>query len=123
VGGGLVGGLPGAAAGGAAGFGGSSMVQQYGQNLIEFMSARGVDVSNPAAVDAALSTPDFLRQALEYAGTKTQISAGAEGLAGALGGQMLLPRGLIGNALGREAANVLVAQPLAQGVIGAAGDA
>src|SRR5690606_12021021 len=47
---------------------------------------------------------------------------GAEAVAGAVGPGMLIPRRLMGSALGRELTNALVAQPIAQGAIGTVGD-
>lgn len=120
--GGALGGPGGAAAAGGATFGLSSMLQQYGGGIIDYLSGRGYNISNPDTVAELLSDPEILDAALEYAVVSATTQAPYEAVAGAIGPAMLVPRRALANNLAREIANSVAAQPLAQGTVGAMGE-
>src|SRR5690606_19236525 len=67
-------------------------------------------------------SPALAKGAADYAMAKSMAQAPYEMAAGGIGGSMLLPRSAPGGYLGREIGNSLVAQPVAQGVLGALGE-
>lgn len=107
----------------AAAIGGSSAANEYGSGVIDYLSNQKVNVSDPAAIEAALADPETARQAVSYAKTRAAIVGTVDAASGGVAGRSLVPQRLIGNALGREAANIAVAQPVAQAAFGAGGEA
>lgn len=108
---------------GAAVMGGSSGAQEYGSSILEYMGQNGVDTTDPAAVTAAMRDPSMLKAATDYATKRGLIIGTIDAATGKLAGMSLVPAKLASSSVKREAANVLVAQPLAQGVAGSGAEA
>ena len=116
AGGAVVGGPAGAAAGAAGGGGLTGAVLQYVPAITDYLNQNGLRVDQ-------LNQPGVLDAALAYAETQAQIGGAVEALAGGVAGANLVPERALSGAIRRELLNEAVAQPLAQGAIGAGGAA
>lgn len=108
---------------GAGVMGGSSAAQEYGSSVIDYIGQQGVDTNDPQALLAALQNRDLVGNAADYATKRAAVIGTVDALSGLVAGKMLVPGQLIAGPVKREAVNELVAQPLLQAGMGAAGEA
>lgn len=103
------------------GMGGGSFAVDFATQLVDALNDAGVDVSDPAAVEAALRDPEMNRairqRAALHAGPVAALDAASAGLAT----KTLVPRA-VAKPIVREALNI-PAQVGAQGALGGAGEA
>ncbi len=105
----------------ALGGGSIAYSQEAASGVTDYLSQNGVDVSDEAAVQAALSDPAVLSAALEYTNESAAIVGGASLLSGGLAGKSMAPS-FIKGAIPRAASDI-TQQALAGGVIDASGEA
>lgn len=100
--------------------GGLSGLQEYGGALTEIMQEKGVDVTKPEAVLAALRDPVLGAEIRSTATAKAIPIAALDALSMRLAGVTMAPRGM--GPVARQAVNV-PAQIAAQGIAGGTGEA
>jgi hypothetical protein len=108
---------------GALAMGSTSFASELSSGVMEYFQDNGVNTRDPIAVNKALNDPAFFAKAYEHALTRGSIIAVADTAAAGLASKMLVPKGVIKNQFAKEAANIGVAQPVAQMVSGAGGEA
>lgn len=105
-------------AGAALTLGGNSALVDYAGTLVDVLQSSGVDVTNPAAVRAALRDRTLLGKMVNQAGRHAAVVGAVDAVSGGIAGKMLLP----GGGLRRELANIALQVPI-QGGLGALGEA
>ena len=103
-----------------AGFGVASAFGEYGNAIYQGLQDAGVDVTDGNAVRAAFSDPAVMRDVLSKARIRAAAIGGFDALSGGIASKTLVPQ--IGGRVGTGIANV-GAQGVAQGTLGAAGEA
>jgi hypothetical protein len=115
-------------------FGGGA---EYGAGVVDYLANTGVDVSDESAIEQALADPKTVQAAISHAEKRAAIIGAASAVSQQVAGKMLVPAGLASKAAtalpgvsrvvskvgGKEAANTLVAQPIAGAVVDAGGEA
>ena len=119
---GVVGG-PGAA---AAVMGAGSYATDYGSQIVEALTAAGVDVSDPAALTKAVGDTQLMRRVAAQAHAHAQVVGAVDAVSGGVASKIALPNAvatkLAAKPVARELANVAVQVP-AQGALGGIGEA
>lgn len=108
---------------GAMAMGSTSFASELSSGITEYFQEQGVNVKDPIAVNKALNDPTMFAKAYEHAMTRASIIGIADMAAGNLASKMLVPKGVIKNQVAKEAVNIGVAQPAAQVISGAGGEA
>jgi hypothetical protein len=116
---GIAGGVPGA----AATLGAGSFATDYGASIVEGLTQAGVDVGNPAALQAAVADTALMQRVAAGAMAHAAVVGTVDAASGGAAGKLLLPaRALAGRPVAREVANLAVQTPV-QGVLGGVGEA
>jgi hypothetical protein len=108
---------------GALAMGSTSFASELSSGVMEYFQDNGIDTRDPIAVNKALNDPTLFAKAYEHALARGSIIAAADTAAAGLASKMLVPKQVIKNQFAKEAVNVGVAQPIAQMVSGAGGEA
>lgn len=108
---------------GAAAMGSTSFAGELGSGVFEYLGEKGINTADQKAVDKALNDPKIFDEAFNFALKRAGIVATADTIAGGLASKTLVPKQLVSKPIAREATNVAVAQPVAQAVSGAGGEA
>ena len=108
---------------GAMAMGSTSFAGELSSGITEYFQEQGVDVKDPAAVNKALNDPTLFAKAYEHAMTRASIIGVVDTAAAGLASKMLVPKKVIKNQVAKEAVNIGVAQPAAQVISGAGGEA
>lgn len=101
-----------------AAMGSNSYSLELGHGVVGYLGQNGVDITSAEAITEALKDDDTARKALAYAGTRAAIIGGFDAISGPVASLSLLGRSVPG-----EVTNTLLAQPVVQGILGAAGEA
>lgn len=110
---GIAGGVPGA----AATLGAGSFATDYGASIVEGLTQAGVDVGNPAALQAAVADTALMQRVAAGAMAHAAVVGAVDAASGGAAGRILLPaRALAGRPVAREVANLAVQTPV-QGVL------
>lgn len=107
----------------AGAMGATSAINEFGSSVVGYLADQGVDVADPEALQAALGDPELVRGAANEARVRSGIIGSVDAASGGLAGRTLVPQAVARSAAGREAVNVLAAQPLVQAAMGAGGEA
>jgi GGDEF domain-containing protein len=125
--GGLAGGPAGSAVGTVAGAGASGYFDTYGQTIVDTVRASGVDMTDKAAVTAALKDPDLMGKARAAAMKAGVPAAVINALSFGVAGKVFKPvAGAVASKVGSEVAGKVAgvaAEAGTQGAIGAGGEA
>lgn len=108
---------------GALAMGSTSFAGELSSGITEYFQDKGVDVKNPVAVNKALNDPALFAEAYNHALTRASIIAPLDAASAGLASKMLVPKQVIKNQFAKEAVNIGVAQPVAQMISGAGGEA
>ena len=108
---------------GALAMGSTSFASELSSGITEYFQEQGVNVKDPTAVNKALNDPTLFAKAYEHAMTRASIIGLADTAAAGLASKMLIPKGVVKNQVAKEAVNIGVAQPAAQVISGAGGEA
>jgi hypothetical protein len=108
---------------GAMAMGSTSFASELSSGITEYFQEQGVNVKDPTAVNKALNDPTLFAKAYEHAMTRASIIGLADTAAAGLASKMLVPKGVVKNQVAKEAVNIGVAQPAAQVISGAGGEA
>lgn len=108
---------------GAMAMGSTSFASELSSGITEYFQEQGVNVKDPAAVNKALNDPTLFAKAYEHAMTRASIIGAVDTAAAGLASKMLVPKKVIKNQVAKEAVNIGVAQPAAQVISGAGGEA
>jgi len=108
---------------GALAMGSTSFAGELSSGITEYFQDKGVDVKNPVAVNKALNDPVLFAEAYNHALTRASIIAPLDAASAGLASKMLVPKQVIKNQFAKEALNIGVAQPVAQMISGAGGEA
>jgi len=108
---------------GAMAMGSTSFASELSSGITEYFQEQGVNVKDPAAVNKALNDPTLFAKAYEHAMTRASIIGAVDTAAAGLAGKLLVPKTVIKNQVAKEAVNIGVAQPAAQVISGAGGEA
>jgi hypothetical protein len=108
---------------GAMAMGSTSFASELSSGITEYFQEQGVNVKDPVAVNKALNDPAMFAKAYEHAMTRASIIGLADTAAAGVASKMLVPKGVIKNQVAKEAVNIGVAQPAAQMISGAGGEA
>jgi hypothetical protein len=108
---------------GAMAMGSTSFASELSSGITEYFQEQGVDVKDPTAVNKALNDPTLFAKAYEHAMTRASIIGVVDTAAAGLASKMLVPKKVIKNQVAKEAVNIGVAQPAAQVISGAGGEA
>lgn len=114
--------LPGVAAvaGAAVVSGGTGAIKEFGSSLIGYARDKGVDTSNPQAVEDFYNNENLLYDASIYAAKRSGAIGVVDALGGALLPKTLVPKSVI--SLPARIATNVAAQTVAQGGLGALGE-
>jgi hypothetical protein len=108
---------------GAMAMGSTSFASELSSGITEYFQEQGVNVKDPAAVNKALNDPLLFSKAYEHAMTRASIIGVVDTAAARLASKMLVPKQVVKNQVAKEAVNIGVAQPAAQVISGAGGEA
>jgi hypothetical protein len=108
---------------GALAMGSTSFAGELSSGITEYFQDKGVDVKDPIAVNKALNDPALFAKAYEHSLTRASIIGTLDTAAAGLASKMLVPKQIIKNQFAKEAANIGVAQPVAQMISGGGGEA
>ena len=108
---------------GALAMGSTSFASELSSGVMEYFQDNGVNTKDPVAVNKALNDPTFFAKAYDHALARGSIIAVADTAAAGLASKMLVPKQVIKNQFAKEAVNIGVAQPTAQVLSGAGGEA
>jgi hypothetical protein len=108
---------------GAMAMGSTSFAGELSSGITEYFQEQGVNVKDPAAVNKALNDPVLFSKAYEHAMTRASIIGVVDTAAAGLASKMLVPKQVVKNQVAKEAVNIGVAQPAAQVISGAGGEA
>jgi hypothetical protein len=108
---------------GALAMGSTSFASELSSGVMEYFQDNGIDIKDPIAVNKALNDPTLFAKAYDHALARGSIIAAADTAAAGLASKMLVPKQVIKNQFAKEAVNIGVAQPTAQILSGAGGEA
>lgn len=108
---------------GALALGSSSFAGELSSGVSEYFQEQGINIKDPIAVNKALNDQAMFAKAYEFALTRASIIGVADTAAAGLASKLLVPKNLIKNQFVKEAVNIGVAQPVAQILSGAGGEA
>ena len=108
---------------GAIAMGSTSFASELSSGITEYFQDQGVNVKDPVAVNKALNDPALFAKAYEHAMTRASIIGLADTAAAGVASKMLVPKSVVKNQVAKEAVNIGVAQPAAQVISGAGGEA
>jgi hypothetical protein len=108
---------------GALAMGSTSFAGELSSGVSEYFQEQGVNIKDPIEVNKALNDPAMFTKAYEYALTRGSIIGAADTAAAGLASKLLVPKNVIKNQFAKEAVNIGVAQPVAQILSGAGGEA
>jgi hypothetical protein len=108
---------------GALAMGSTSFASELSSGVMEYFQDNGIDTRDPIAVNKALNDPTLFAKAYDHALARGSIIAVADTAAAGLASKMLVPKQVIKNQFAKEAVNIGVAQPTAQILSGAGGEA
>ena len=108
---------------GALAMGSTSFAGELSSGVSEYFQDQGVNIKDPIEVNKALNDPVMFAKGYEYALTRASIIGAADTAAAGLASKLLVPKNLVKNQLAKEAVNIGVAQPVAQMLSGAGGEA
>jgi hypothetical protein len=108
---------------GALAMGSTSFAGELSSGVSEYFQEQGINIKDPVEVNKALNDPTMFAKAYEYALTRGSIIGVADTAAAGLASKLLVPKNLIKNQFAKEAVNIGVAQPVAQIISGAGGEA
>jgi hypothetical protein len=108
---------------GAMAMGSTSFASELSSGVMEYFQDQGVNIKDPVAVNKALNDPTLFSKAYEHAMTRASIIGVVDTAAAGLAGKLLVPKQVIKNQVAKEAVNIGVAQPAAQIISGAGGEA
>jgi hypothetical protein len=108
---------------GAAAMGGTSLTSELGNSVFEYLAENGVDINDTNAVMSALDDPKLFKEAYDFALKRGAIIGAADAATAGLASKALVPKRLVGSPKAREAINIAIAQPAAQVLSGAGGEA
>jgi hypothetical protein len=108
---------------GALAMGSTSFAGELSSGVSEYFQEQGINIKDPIEVNKALNDPAMFTKAYEYALTRGSIIGAADTAAAGLASKLLVPKNVIKNQFAKEAANIGVAQPVAQIFSGAGGEA
>lgn len=113
-------------AAGAAVTGAGSFSTSYASTILEALQEKGVDVKDPASLQAAMQNPELMKEIGKVAFAKSAMiglfDAGSFGVASKVGLPGAIERSLANKPFTRQMINALVVQPPVQGTIGATGE-
>jgi GNAT superfamily N-acetyltransferase len=107
---------------GALAMGSTSFAGELSSGVSEYFQEQGINIKDPVEVNKALNDPAMFTKAYEYALTRGSIIGAADTAAAGLASKLLVPKNVIKNQFAKEAANIGVAQPVAQMLSGAGGE-
>lgn len=105
---------------GALAMGGSSAITEAGSSLAEFARDKGINTTDPKAVEAFFSDRQNLADAMSYAGKRAGIIGTLDAASGGIAGKTIAPA--FKSMLAKQAVN-MPAQMAVQAGLGAAGEA
>ena len=108
---------------GALAMGSTSFASELSSGVSEYFQGQGINIKDPVEVNKALNDPVMFTKAYEYALTRGSIIGVADTAAAGLASKLLVPKNLVKSQLAKEAVNIGVAQPVAQMLSGAGGEA
>jgi hypothetical protein len=108
---------------GALAMGSTSFASELSSGVSEYFQEQGINIKDPIEVNKALNDPAMFTKAYEYALTRGSIIGVADTAAAGLASKLLVPKNVIKNQFAKEAVNIGVAQPVAQILSGAGGEA
>jgi hypothetical protein len=108
---------------GALAMGSTSFASELSSGVMEYFQDNGINIKDPIAVNKALNDPTLFAKAYDHALARGSIIAAADTAAAGLASKMLVPKQVIKNQFAKEAVNIGVAQPTAQVLSGAGGEA
>jgi len=108
---------------GAMAMGSTSFASELSSGVMEYFQDQGVNIKDPVAVNKALNDPLLFSKAYEHAMTRASVIGVVDTAAAGLASKMLVPKQAVKNQLAKEAVNIGVAQPAAQVISGAGGEA
>lgn len=108
---------------GAMAMGSTSFASELSSGVMEYFQDQGVNIKDPVAVNKALNDPLLFSKAYEHAMTRASIIGVVDTAAAGLASKMLVPKQVVKNQVAKEAVNIGVAQPAAQIISGAGGEA
>jgi hypothetical protein len=108
---------------GALAMGSTSFASELSSGVMEYFQDNGINTKDPIAVNKALNDPALFAKAYDHALARGSIIAIADTAAAGLASKMLVPKQVIKNQFAKEAVNIGVAQPTAQVLSGAGGEA
>ena len=118
--------VAGGPAAGAAVMGASSFSTSYAATILEALQEKGIDVKDPAALQAAVQNPELMKEIGQVAFSKSAMiglfDAGSFGVASKVGLPGAVQRSLANKPYTQQLINTLVVQPPVQGAMGAAGE-
>jgi hypothetical protein len=108
---------------GALAMGSTSFASELSSGVSEYFQGQGINIKDPVEVNKALNDPVMFTKAYEYALTRGSIIGVADTAAAGLASKLLVPKNLVKSQFAKEAINIGVAQPVAQMLSGAGGEA
>jgi hypothetical protein len=108
---------------GALAMGSTSFAGELSSGVSEYFQEQGINIKDPIEVNKALNDKEMFTKAYEYALTRGSIIGVADTAAAGLASKLLVPKNVIKNQFAKEAVNIGVAQPVAQILSGAGGEA
>lgn len=117
TGGGIVAGVPGA----IAGMGLGSFGTDFMGEILGGLSSEGVNIKDPAAVEAALKDPKIMAKLKERAGLHAVVVGALDAVSAGVASKTLVPKILAKTPIAREVTNIVAQLPV-QGALGAAGE-
>lgn len=118
--------IAGGPAAGAAVTGAGSFSTSYASTILEVLQEKGVDIKDPASLQAAMQNPELMKEIGQVAFSKSAMiglfDAASFGAASKVGVPGAVARYLENKPFTKQMINALVVQPPAQGVMGAAGE-
>jgi hypothetical protein len=113
-------------AAGAAVTGAGSFSTSYASTILEALQEKGVDVKDPASLQAAVQNPELMKEIGKTAFAKSAMiglfDASSFGVASKVGLPGAVERALANKPFTQQMINTLVVQPPVQGALGAAGE-
>jgi len=108
---------------GALAMGSTSFGSELASGVTEYFQDNGVNIKDPIAVNKALNDPVMFQKAYNHAITRASIIGTLDTASAGLASKLLVPKQVIKSQTAREALNIGVAQPAAQMISGAGGEA
>lgn len=107
---------------GAAGMGTGSAAIEYASSIVQAMQEAGINVHDPAALEAASADPELMRTVREKATAKAGVVGAFDAVSGGIASKVLAPARMASRPVARQAVNIAAQAPV-QGALGAAGEA